>query len=874
MNPVLQKTVQSLESALRYNPANVELMTSLAEVYIRMGRFDERTMELCEAVLNLQIDNALLQQAQSIGLLIEQSREIEKTIAEGGAAPSGEALEDSIDSLENFLEHNTECLDAELACVRFQLLLGRFDQARARIERLKSRNVENLGEDLRLCLVHAERMKDLDALQADHLVDLYFEFCAPDRAIALAEQFYDKGIEGMLPRLREHYLNRYSPSRPEEVPEALRERLFNILIDHTDPEIANEWFRMATRHGWEISTFSRSYAHMLVTENRLDEAFSVLRCVSMSGEVKDLLNEISARYEACDDLDKAVGVLRYINDHQLVEEDVDRRHEQELASEAEVSMGEYQIKNGRFDDALNMFVSAICRLDEVDVLILERIDELLQQQQIDQSEPLFRLGVYLRRGGDNPKAVYYLNRALDIDPGNREILGELESLFDEILALNPDLPELRLELGLLYLKTGRTAEAIEALEQASQCPSLTDQAKRPLAEAYLQADRPHDALAIYRTIQVAGEDLDNLYRLHENFLNRDETREALVALDLISYTQTNFRDVREKKTLLQDRIGKLQPEVVVDAKMRELIGDLAVGRYQHLERVGSGGMGVVHKVYDIRNQQTVAMKILRDGLGGSSKALDRFFREARIAATLQHRNIVKIFDYNISNLNGQSYIVMEYVDGASLREIIDRQFEDTVVTSLDYVAEVLYYTAQLCDALDAAHDKGIIHRDIKPDNIMINTSGEVKITDFGIVHIEEATFTPCGAMLGTPRYMSPEQVNGTKIDARSDLYSAGIVLYESLVGSPPFMTGDISYQQIHNTPLPPRQINQAIPQACADMIVKCLKKNPEERFRTAREMRDALLEMLDAVGGCSKYAAQTCVDTIDAVGKDSELDLE
>ncbi|MBI1785798.1 serine/threonine protein kinase, partial [Candidatus Sumerlaeota bacterium] len=281
--------------------------------------------------------------------------------------------------------------------------------------------------------------------------------------------------------------------------------------------------------------------------------------------------------------------------------------------------------------------------------------------------------------------------------------------------------------------------------------------------------------------------------------------------------------------------------------------DLAIGRYQFVDKIGSGGMGVVYKVLDVRQNKQVAMKILRDGLASSSKALDRFFREARIAAQIRHRNIVDIYDYNISSQDGQNYIVMEFIEGQSLREFIDLHFDDTISTSIEYITEMLYYGVQLFDALQATHSKGIIHRDIKPDNIMVTPMGEVKITDFGIAHVEEATFTPTGAMLGTPRYMAPEQVTGQKVDGRSDIYSVGILLYEVLTGSPPFMTGDISYQQVNKQAVEPRLINSVIPQSVNNFILKCLEKKPENRFSSAGEAKLAIAEILSSLGGCKKY---------------------
>jgi serine/threonine protein kinase len=426
-----------------------------------------------------------------------------------------------------------------------------------------------------------------------------------------------------------------------------------------------------------------------------------------------------------------------------------------------------------------------------------------------------------------------------------------------------------MELGKLYLHSERYDAAIEQLRLAASSPAVAEDANRLLAEALFKARRAVDALDRYRAQPAREEDFESIYQLHEQLLStQSSARDAVLALDLIARVDPGWRDVGEKIRLMQMNMGKA-PET--DPKMRELIGDMAIGRYQYLDRLGSGGMGVVYKVYDIRNHQTVAMKILRDSLAGSSKALDRFFREARIAATLSHHNIENIYDYNISNMSGQSFIVMEYVDGPALRELIDGQFRDGIDINLDYIAEIFFYAVQLCDALGASHGKGIIHRDIKPDNIMINSIGEVKITDFGIVHIEENTLTPTGAMLGTPRYMSPEQVVGGKIDGRSDLYSVGIVLYEALVGSPPFLSGDISYQQVHKSPVAPRDINVKIPQSANEIIMKCLAKRPEDRYASAEALRIECNRQLDDLGGCSKYNHST--EYIEPVNLDQGLDL-
>lgn len=863
MESVLHKTMQSLESALRYNPSSVELMASLAEVYVRLGRFDRRTMELCEAVLSRQVDNVLLQQAQSIGLLIEQSRALEESLGRGEAPPPPQAVESAIETLGEFLAQSGECVDTWMAWTRFQILAGRIERAREGVETLLRLGGEGLEPEFHQTLHHVAERGALNAEQYRELAALFTTLGAGGMAIKLYEKLFDEGRAEVGPTLLDVYLQRFSPSRPDEVPETLRDRLFTLLLDHPDREVTAAWLRKATLLGWEIKAYSQNYAQSLMTEGVLDDAFAVLQRMPMDATAKRLLNELSELYEARDDIDKAVAVLRYINDHQLVEDnEYQRQQEKALVRDAELSMAELLLKNGRHSEALQKFVSAFCLSTAADPELLDRIDEILETAPQVELEPLIRLGYYFRRQGDHPKALFYLNQAIDRDPTNKEVTEELEGLFDEILRSNPDLPALRLELGELYLRTGRLELAMQKLKEAAETPLTATRANRGLAEIHLRQGQFNEALNRFHQYSAETQDLESLYRLHEEFMRRQLYREALSALDLVVRANPAYRDVTEKVRLLEDRIGKLQPELVCDPKMKELIGDLAIGRYQYLDKLGSGGMGVVYKVFDIRNQQTVAMKILRDSLSGSSKALDRFFREARIAATIRHRNIVNIYDYNISNLSGQSYIVMEFVDGPPLRDVIDRQFQDTINIPLNYITEILYYMVQLCDALEAAHSKGIVHRDIKPDNIMLNSQGEVKITDFGIVHVEEATFTPTGAMLGTPRYMSPEQVTGGKIDGRSDIYSVGILLYEALVGSPPFITGDIAYQQIHNPPIPPREINPIIPQGVEAMILKCLSKKPDDRFLSAYNLKGEVGRQLDNLGGCTKYGGQTCADVM------------
>jgi serine/threonine protein kinase len=262
-------------------------------------------------------------------------------------------------------------------------------------------------------------------------------------------------------------------------------------------------------------------------------------------------------------------------------------------------------------------------------------------------------------------------------------------------------------------------------------------------------------------------------------------------------------------------------------------------RYELGEVLGYGGMAEVLRGRDIRLGRDVAIKTLRVDLAREPSFQARFRREAQSAAALNHPSIVAVYDTGESMLDGVSvpYIVMEYVEGRTLRDVLKAERHIMPTRALEI-------TAQMLGALEYSHRNGIIHRDIKPGNVMLTPSGDVKVMDFGIARAlaqSTATVTQTAAVIGTAQYLSPEQARGEQVDARSDVYSAGCLLYELLTGEPPF-TGDsavaVAYQHVREDPVPPSRLNPDISPATDAIVLKAMAKNPVNRYQSAAEMRD------------------------------------
>lgn len=269
------------------------------------------------------------------------------------------------------------------------------------------------------------------------------------------------------------------------------------------------------------------------------------------------------------------------------------------------------------------------------------------------------------------------------------------------------------------------------------------------------------------------------------------------------------------------------------------------GRYQVINKLGEGTSGVMYQAYDPQIDRMIALKVLREERVTSEDFVNRFIKEAKAAGRLSHPNIVTVYD--VGQDHDTIYIAMEFLDGNPLDRVIRE--------GLPSLQEVVEIGIQLAEALDYAHQQGIIHRDIKPPNIILLKNGQAKITDFGIARVEEGDAlhkTQDGVILGTPKYMSPEQVTGSQIDGRSDIYSLGAILYELVAGQPAFqektlvtLFGAITQKM----PTPPDRSDSDLPvknrQKLSAIILKCLAKTPEARYDSGNELHQALRHCLN-----------------------------
>jgi serine/threonine protein kinase len=326
--------------------------------------------------------------------------------------------------------------------------------------------------------------------------------------------------------------------------------------------------------------------------------------------------------------------------------------------------------------------------------------------------------------------------------------------------------------------------------------------------------------------EIGPETLEPYYNLALIYEKNREYQNALFLFEKILAENFNYKDVRDHIELVKE--GLRQERTFAESrKSGDSSGSGLKGRYKLSKKLGQGGMGVVYLAEDTLLNRVVAYKVLPPSVRDNLKVLENFLQEARVAAAINHPNIVTIYDTGSEGV--EAYIVMEFVDGVSLKELLEK-------TPSMAISDLIAIAKQICQGLEYAHNKNVIHRDIKPANIMLNKDNMVKIMDFGLAKILSESEAEGTSVKGTPLYMSPEQIQGKRVDHRTDLYSLGCTLYRMAAGHPPFIEGDVYYHHLHTSPAPPRSLNPQVPEKLNQIILKCLAKDPEQRYQRAKDI--------------------------------------
>ncbi|MGB6339194.1 MAG: serine/threonine-protein kinase, partial [Candidatus Aminicenantaceae bacterium] len=290
-------------------------------------------------------------------------------------------------------------------------------------------------------------------------------------------------------------------------------------------------------------------------------------------------------------------------------------------------------------------------------------------------------------------------------------------------------------------------------------------------------------------------------------------------------------------------IESIEHTKTLQAPREELTtGSTFAGRYQIIEELGKGGMGKVYKADDIELREKVALKLIKPEISSDKNTVERFQNELKFARKIVHQNVGRMYD--LGKEEGSYYITMEYVEGQDLKGLIRQSGQLAIGTTISIAK-------QICEGLVEAHRLGVIHRDLKPSNIMIDKDGQARIMDFGIARsLKGKGITGAGVMIGTPEYMSPEQVEGKEVDQRSDIYSLGAILFEMVAGRVPF-EGDtpftIGVKHKSEIPQDPKEINVQVPEDLSCIILKCLEKERETRYQSAGEVRSELVRIAEGL---------------------------
>lgn len=542
------------------------------------------------------------------------------------------------------------------------------------------------------------------------------------------------------------------------------------------------------------------------------------------------LKEAATIFQEIEDYRTAYQLFTQIGDFEKAADTV------ELAGDLPTAARHYEVV-GRFDKAAELygelgetFKMANCYGKAGEHLkaaeIFEKMgDVIVAADHYERAGHSKEAGMLFHKAGQDERAVSNLESHLTSQPGDHTA---------------------GFELGSMYASSGRHDEAIKILQQLTDDPAFRRDALKTLGECF--TNKQLYSVAIDRLTEALGEqrkctkdNIDIFYdigRSYEQAGRYDEAKDTYGKVLAIDYYYRDAGD-RLKSSMqmaaLPSKGAPTQVSAVDGTSATTAVPAEGERRYKILKKLGQGGMGVVYLALDQKLNRQVAWKVLPAQMASDNEARVRMLREAQAVAQFNHPNIISVYD--ISAEPNECYITMEYVEGCTLRDKIIKEKQIAYPDALRYAREI-------AQALEAAHRAGVVHRDIKPENIMLTMDDRVKVLDFGLAQLSDnVKVTRQGWVVGTVHYMSPEQVMGKEVDGLTDLYALGVVLFEMVAGSPPFVGENILAQHIQNEPPALTGYRTDVPEQLVAAVNKCLAKKKEDRFSSCDQLAKILAEI-------------------------------
>ncbi|MCX8035845.1 MAG: protein kinase, partial [Candidatus Sumerlaeia bacterium] len=807
------ETVRLLEKALVVAPDDAQILAHLAHIFFMRGWFDPHTAEVYQRAAELnpnddRIVEALARMAEKDNRREDLARHLERLVALGRSSRDlmlrladvycalGVADERARKPYETALQDNPDNRDILAALGRVYLAAKDTSPAAiAVLTRLRESGIALPGLERHL----------ITALDRNHQFQ---------PLIALCDVYLSTHDDPEVRRIRAHAF-----LMTGQTDQAIAEFEPLFARHPNNPAVVTDLAMAYAAAGRSDETAISLYGRALRIAPNLDVLYRALGCaLARRGNLADAVAQFRTALRVRKDCAAALADQCAA----LLEEDASR-------TPLRWFLCELLINCGRFREAIDHLCHLMEREPEKQEQICEALGHILEADPENVYARSVR-GSILMRAGRLAEARGDLEVANRLQPGNRQTLENLRRVYEALLAENED-AEIRLRLGMIYRDSGDSDSALRSFQKSVRDYRFEAESIRQMGKVFMQKNMLDLALEEFQKLPMDDDLKETVYQLGQMYEQRGDIAGARNAYRLIYASDAGFRDVQQRyETLSGEGVGAADRAAGIERTLiLNQLSEKAKQRYKLLEEVGRGAMGIVYRAMDSELDEVVALKILPDNLSNNNDALARFRREARSARRLSHRNIVRIHD--IGEEMGRKYISMEFVEGTTLKALIRASGGGLELP------RVIKYGCQILDALAYAHSIGIVHRDIKPANIMITRDDEVKVTDFGIAKIlESADATAEGAVVGTPLYMSPEQVRGEPVDHRADIYSLGILLYECIEGKPPFLKGDLAYSHLHVWPEPMTRGFSELNR----IIMRALEKRKEDRWPTAQAMLDAM----------------------------------